>query len=73
MATIYDLPMKSISEVSRPELIETLRAIRLSRRTPKKKPPKKTKTKKVEKSPQQMVESMTPEMAAKLLEQLERG
>jgi len=74
MATIYDLPMKSISEVTRPELIETLRAIRLSRRTPKKKPPKKkTKTKKVEKSPQQMVESMTPEMAAKLLEQLERG
>lgn len=71
MATIYDLPNKSISEMTRPELIDCLRAIRLSRRTPKKKPPKK-KSKKVEKSPQQMVDVMTPELAAKLLEQLER-
>jgi len=71
LATIYDLPIRSISEMTRPELIETLRAIRLSRRTLKKKPPKKS-SKKAEKTPQQMVEAMTPEMAAKLLEQLER-
>lgn len=73
MATIYDLPMRSISELTRPELIDVLRAIRLSRRTQKKKPKKKTKAKKVEKSPQQIVDAMTPEMAAKLLEQLSGG
>ena len=45
MATISDLPIKPLSEMSKDEAIEYLRVLRLSRRTPTKVKSKATKNK----------------------------
>lgn len=45
MATIEDLPIKSITEMSKDEAIEYLRTLRLSRRTPDKGKSRATKNK----------------------------
>ena len=70
MATIDDLDKVSITDMSKEELINLLREIRLSRRTPTRKMPPKRKAK-VEKPLD--VNSMTDEQALALLEKLEAG
>jgi len=45
MATIEDLPIKSVSDMNKDEAIEYLRELRLSRRIPDKKKSKSTKNK----------------------------
>lgn len=65
MATIEDLPSRSITEMSIPEALELLREIRLSRRTPKKTKRKAAATKAKKKEKQ-----LTPEQAMKILELL---
>ena len=69
MATIEDLDFTSIVDESNDEAIERLRQIRLSRRTPIKKPKstKKSTTKKVQK---QVVKNLDPEMAKEILKML---
>ena len=67
MANIEDL-RKSISEMSDSELMDEIRNIRLSRRTPKTKTgTKKTSTKKVVID----INSMTPQQAQDFLKELE--
>jgi topoisomerase IA-like protein len=70
MATIEDLPNKSISDMSTDEAIELLRQIRLSRRTMKASTArKKASTAKVKKATEKATK-LTPEQAKKLLEML---
>jgi hypothetical protein len=67
MATLEDLPHKSISDMSTDEAIEHLRQIRLSRRTQKSSPKKEGKRKVVAKATSKAVNQMSPEQAAELL------
>jgi len=69
MATILDLENVSISEMSKEELINLLRDIRLSRRKPSRKATKKKAAS--AKSKPLNVDNLTPEQAMALLEQLE--
>ena len=71
MTTIHDLN-RSISEMSDEELLGRLKELRTARRIPIEKPTKKakSKTKKVT-NPTALVGSMTPEMKAQLLKELE--
>jgi len=66
MATIEDLLQKSISDMTKEELIDHLKDIRLSRRTPA----KKTKVKKVKKE-KDLTKDMTEQQMEELLRQLE--
>jgi len=68
MATINDLG-KSITSATDEELIERLRDLRQSRRTPKAK--RKSTAKKKEVNVKVELAKMTPEMKAQLLKQLE--
>ena len=68
MATINDLG-KSISSMSDEELMERMRDLRQSRRTPKAK--RKSTTKKKEIDVNAELAKMTPEMKAQLLKTLE--
>ncbi len=67
MATIDDLSGKSISDMSKEELLEHLRQIRKSRRIPKQKPKASKKRKATPKDP---VNGMTTEQAEALLKKL---
>lgn len=78
MATLDDLPVKDITEMSVDELNERLRELRLSRRTPvmqrKKKAPKAPSLKETgmaEMSPASLAAAFSPEEAAELLKLLE--
>jgi hypothetical protein len=66
MATIDDLPMQSLTNMSQDEAFELLRQIRLSRRTSKKKVSTTRKAKPKALAPSEM----SPEQAAKLLKLL---
>jgi len=70
MATINDLG-KSISSMSDDELMERMRDLRQSRRTPKAK--RKSAAKKKEVDVNAELAKMTPEMKAQLLKTLEGG
>jgi hypothetical protein len=67
MATIENLSGKSISEMSKEELLEHLRQIRKSRRIPKQKPKASKKRKAL---PKDTVNGMTKEQAEALLKKL---
>lgn len=72
MATIKDLRIPSIREMSQPDLIEHLRMIRKSRMESKKpiKAPSKPKPKK-EISLMDMVNSMSPDMKDRILKKIQ--
>lgn len=65
----------SLSSLSDEDLTELLRSIRLARRTPTKQSStkKKTQSKSKSKTPKIDTGTMSPEMAAKILEQLGEG
>ncbi len=65
--SILDDLHTSISEMSDEELAETFRQVRLSRRTAK---PRKKKAKAKTTTAPPAINTLSPEMAAKLLEQL---
>jgi len=67
MTTIEDLNYKSISDMSSDEAIELLRQIRLSRRTPIKKPKKKLAKSKAK---SKAIPNLTSEQAKKLLKMI---
>lgn len=71
MADLNDFG-SSLSEMSDEELTELLREIRLNRRTPVKQTTTKKKQPKA-KAPKIDTATMSPEMAAKILEQLGEG
>lgn len=80
MATLDDLPGKSITEMNDDELAERLRELRLSRRTPhanaqrKKRAPKASVVKEqglLEMGPESLANAFSPEQAAELLKLLE--
>lgn len=68
MATIDDLDVKAIDELSRDEALELLRQLRLSRRTPKTSAKKKAST--AVKNKQKAMPALSPEQAAELLKLL---
>ena len=68
METIDDLN-KSICDMSDEEAFSLLKELRQSRRTSKKKP---TERRKAESQVEKMLSKITPEMAKRLLEVLER-
>ena len=72
MATINDLG-KSITSATDEELIERLRDLRQSRRTPKAKRTSTAARKKKEVNVKVELAKMTPEMKAQLLKTLEGG
>ena len=73
MATIHDLPVKSISEMTEQELIEHLRDIRLARRTAatNKNRAKKKGSKSKSKSATIDLDKLTPEQLQAVLDALE--
>lgn len=71
MADLNDFG-NSLSDMSDEDLTELLRGIRMARRTPTKQTSGKKKQSKA-KAPKIDTNTMSPEMAAKILEQLEEG
>jgi len=71
MTTLDDFN-QPLSEMTDEELTELLREIRLNRRTPTKQTSTKKKQSKA-KAPKIDTDTMSPEMAAKILEQLGEG
>ena len=75
MANLNDLPIKSIADMEREELITHILRVRNARRWVPKATTKKSgsprKRQPVEHKPKDLVGMLTPEQAAKLLEQLE--
>lgn len=70
MANLDDLVI-SITERSLDETLSVIKAIRLSRRTPKKvTKPRATKSPTTKKSAETLVLNLTPEQKAKMLEEL---
>lgn len=70
MATIEDLPQKSISEMTTDEALELLRQVRLSRRTPKASSQKHGKAKAAKAAKSKELPKVSAEQARKLLELL---
>ena len=73
MATIEDLPNKSILDMTQDELYERLREIRLSRRTPKKAAKKSTPKKQAAKSTNELIDMLSPAQKEAILNKLEGG
>ena len=74
MATINDLPNKSILDMTKDELYLHIMNVRSSRRTPKK--VRKSASKKSQPKPrttEELVRMLTPEMRNELLAELEGG
>jgi hypothetical protein len=75
MANLNDLPIKSIADMEREELITHILSIRKARRyvgkTTTKKSSAPTKRTPAEKKPKDIIGMLSPEQAAALLEQLE--
>lgn len=69
MATIDDLDLQSISDMSQEEAIEALRQLRLARRTPTKTTKVRTQTR-AKKEAKDPTKNLTPEQAAELLKLL---
>jgi hypothetical protein len=70
VATIDDLDITSIADMSRDEALELLRQLRLSRRTPKASSKKSTSTA-VKNKQKSTMPALSPEQAAALLAMLE--
>ncbi len=81
MATIHDLPIQSITEMTEAELQQHILAVRQRRRNPdpemkahaKKKAIKKKNEASALKSIDSMLANITPEQAAQMLEALKEG
>lgn len=69
MATIDDLDLQSISDMSQEEALEALRQLRLARRTPTKATTTRTQTR-AKKEAKDPTKNLTPEQAAELLKLL---
>jgi len=69
MATIDNLDLQSISDMSQEEALEALRQLRLARRTPTKATATRTQTR-VKKEAKDPTKNLTPEQAAELLKAL---
>ena len=69
MATIDDLDLQSISDMSQEEALEALRQLRLARRTPTKSTVTRTQTR-VKKEVKDPTKNLTSEQAAELLKLL---
>lgn len=71
MATLESLDYPSISSIPKPEALEIIKAIRLSRRIPVKKPKKKTTaTSRAKKATKVAINNIDPQMAAELLKMI---